>query len=239
MNEQQNAQGTAESPPEQVHLADILPNIQPAIARKAARLSANGISEQSLRTVCKLTEQEWLVLQDTVEYQEAFNEYRAVSEVNTNGAERDITISTLENEALRETLRNVRSGICSPEFTLDALKYATKVRLEMRKQDQEKKAQFTAATQVVINLNDILAKALTTPRSEERIIEFDGDSRNVVNGMDTDKLLEAALGRPQSQEPVQGIGKQYNKQSSRPFDFEGVNTDDLEGLLVVRGVGDD
>lgn len=165
------------------------------LAEKLAKLRVNGVSDSSIKTIGGLTDVEWHELQDTEQYKEAFDKAKATAEIMP--VEVDISIKTLEKQALAATIRNVTSGMATPEYVLDALKYATKVRMEEAKQEQERKTQFTANTQIVINMSDLLKKAIEVQPVSERIIEFAGDSKSVVNGLDTDRLMAAALGRPQ------------------------------------------
>lgn len=167
------------------------------LAEKLAKLRVNGVSDSSIKTIGGLTDVEWQELQDTEQYKEAFDKAKASAEIMP--VEVDISIKTLEKQALAATIRNVTSGMATPEYVLDALKYATKVRMEEAKQEQERKTQFTANTQIVINMSDLLKKAIEVQPVSERIIEFAGDSKSVVNGLDTDRLMAAALGRPQDQ----------------------------------------
>jgi len=165
---------------------------QKRLAEKLAKLKVNGVSDDNLKTIAALTQLEWDQLQDTELYKEAFDKAKATAEVLP--VEVDISIKSLERQALTATMRNISSGLCSPEFVLDALKYATKVRQEERKMEQERKTAFTANTQIVINLSDVLKKAIEAQPIRERIIEFDGESKSVTNGLDTDRLMQAALG---------------------------------------------
>jgi hypothetical protein len=165
---------------------------QKRLAEKLAKLKVNGVSDDNLKTIAALTQMEWDQLQDTELYKEAFDKAKATAEVLP--VEVDISIKSLEKQALTATMRNISSGLCSPEFVLDALKYATKVRQEERKMEQERKTAFTANTQIVINLSDVLKKAIETQPIRERIIEFDDESKSVTNGLDTDRLMQAALG---------------------------------------------
>ena len=165
---------------------------QKRLAEKLAKLKVNGVSDDNLKTIAALTQMEWDQLQDTELYKEAFDKAKATAEVLP--VEVDISIKSLEKQALTATMRNISSGLCSPEFVLDALKYATKVRQEERKMEQERKTAFTANTQIVINLSDVLKKAIEAQPIRERIIEFDGESKSVTNGLDTDRLMQAALG---------------------------------------------
>ena len=172
---------------------------QKRLAEKLAKLKVNGVSDDNLKTIAALTQMEWDQLQDTELYKEAFDKAKATAEVLP--VEVDISIKSLEKQALTATMRNISSGLCSPEFVLDALKYATKVRQEERKMEQERKTAFTANTQIVINLSDVLKKAIEAQPIKERIIEFDGESKSVTNGLDTDRLMQAALGyNPASKE---------------------------------------
>lgn len=173
---------------------------QKRLAEKLAKLKVNGVSDDNLKTIAALTQMEWDQLQDTELYKEAFDKAKATAEVLP--VEVDISIKSLEKQALTATMRNISSGLCSPEFVLDALKYATKVRQEERKMEQERKTAFTANTQIVINLSDVLKKAIEAQPIRERIIEFDGESKSVTNGLDTDRLMQAALGyNPANKEP--------------------------------------
>ena len=165
---------------------------QKRLAEKLAKLKVNGVSDDNLKTIAALTQMEWDQLQDTELYKEAFDKAKATAEVLP--VEVDISIKSLEKQALTATMRNISSGLCSPEFVLDALKYATKVRQEERKMEQERKTAFTANTQIVINLSDVLKKAIEAQPIKERIIEFDSESKSVTNGLDTDRLMQAALG---------------------------------------------
>lgn len=165
---------------------------QKRLAEKLAKLKVNGVSDDNLKTIAALTQLEWDQLQDTELYKEAFDKAKATAEVLP--VEVDISIKSLEKQALTATMRNISSGLCSPEFVLDALKYATKVRQEERKMEQERKTAFTANTQIVINLSDVLKKAIEAQPIRERIIEFDDESKSVTNGLDTDRLMQAALG---------------------------------------------
>lgn len=165
---------------------------QKRLAEKLAKLKVNGVSDDNLKTIAALTQMEWDQLQETELYKEAFDKAKATAEVLP--VEVDISIKSLEKQALTATMRNISSGLCSPEFVLDALKYATKVRQEERKMEQERKTAFTANTQIVINLSDVLKKAIEAQPIRERIIEFDGESKSVTNGLDTDRLMQAALG---------------------------------------------
>lgn len=165
---------------------------QKRLAEKLAKLKVNGVSDDNLKTIAALTQMEWDQLQDTELYKEAFDKAKATAEVLP--VEVDISIKSLEKQALTATMRNISSGLCSPEFVLDALKYATKVRQEERKMEQERKTAFTANTQIVINLSDVLKKAIEAQPIRERIIEFDDESKSVTNGLDTDRLMQAALG---------------------------------------------
>lgn len=165
---------------------------QKRLAEKLAKLKVNGVNDDNLKTIAALTQMEWDQLQDTELYKEAFDKAKATAEVLP--VEVDISIKSLEKQALTATMRNISSGLCSPEFVLDALKYATKVRQEERKMEQERKTAFTANTQIVINLSDVLKKAIEAQPIRERIIEFDGESKSVTNGLDTDRLMQAALG---------------------------------------------
>lgn len=165
---------------------------QKRLAEKLAKLKVNGVSDDNLKTIAALTQMEWDQLQDTELYKEAFDKAKATAEVLP--VEVDISIKSLEKQALTATMRNISSGLCSPEFVLDALKYATKVRQEERKMEQERKTAFTANTQIVINLSDVLKKAIEAQPIRERIIDFDGESKSVTNGLDTDRLMQAALG---------------------------------------------
>ena len=165
---------------------------QKRLAEKLAKLKVNGVSDDNLKTIAALTQMEWDQLQDTELYKEAFNKAKATAEVLP--VEVDISIKSLEKQALTATMRNISSGLCSPEFVLDALKYATKVRQEERKMEQERKTAFAANTQIVINLSDVLKKAIEAQPIRERIIEFDEESKSVTNGLDTDRLMQAALG---------------------------------------------
>ena len=165
---------------------------QKRLAEKLAKLKVNGVSDDNLKTIAALTQMEWDQLQDTELYKEAFDKAKATAEVLP--VEVDISIKSLEKQALTATMRNISSGLCSPEFVLDALKYATKVRQEERKMEQERKTAFTANTQIVINLSDVLKKAIETQPIREQIIEFDEESKSVTNGLDTDRLMQAALG---------------------------------------------
>ena len=131
---------------------------QKRLAEKLAKLKVNGVSDDNLKTIAALTQMEWDQLQDTDLYKEAFDKAKATAEVLP--VEVDISIKSLEKQALTATMRNISSGLCSPEFVLDALKYATKVRQEERKMEQERKTAFTANTQIVINLSDVLKKAI-------------------------------------------------------------------------------
>lgn len=162
------------------------------LVEKLAKLKVNGVSDDNLKTIAALTQMEWDQLQDTELYKEAFDKAKATAEVLP--VEVDISIKSLEKQALTATMRNISSGLCSPEFVLDALKYATKVRQEERKMEQERKTAFTANTQIVINLSDVLKKAIEAQPIRERIIEFDEESKSVTNGLDTDRLMQAALG---------------------------------------------
>ena len=165
---------------------------QKRLAEKLAKLKVNGVSDDNLKTIAALTQMEWDQLQDTELYKEAFDKAKATAEVLP--VEVDISIKSLEKQALTATMRNISSGLCSPEFVLDALKYATKVRQEERKMEQERKTAFTANTQIVINLSDVLKKAIEAQPIRERIIDFEGESKSVTNGLDTDRLMQAALG---------------------------------------------
>ena len=113
---------------------------QKRLAEKLAKLKVNGVSDDNLKTIAALTQMEWDQLQDTELYKEAFDKAKATAEVLP--VEVDISIKSLEKQALTATMRNISSGLCSPEFVLDALKYATKVRQEERKMEQERKTAF-------------------------------------------------------------------------------------------------
>ena len=165
---------------------------QKRLAEKLSKLKVNGVSDDNLKTIAALTQLEWDQLQETDLYKEAFDKAKATAEVLP--VEVDISIKSLEKQALTATMRNISSGLCSPEFVLDALKYATKVRQEERKMEQERKTAFTANTQIVINLSDVLKKAIDAQPIRERIIDFESDSKSVTNGLGTDMLMQAALG---------------------------------------------
>ena len=195
---------------------------QKRLAEKLAKLKVNGVSDDNLKTIAALTQMEWDQLQDTELYKEAFDKAKATAEVLP--VEVDISIKSLEKQALTATMRNISSGLCSPEFVLDALKYATKVRQEERKMEQERKTAFTANTQIVINLSDVLKKAIEAQPIRERIIEFDGESKSVTNGLDTDRLMQAALGynpankesRPKGREQLMQPTAQSQQQQQEP-----------------------
>lgn len=193
-------------------------------AEKLAKLKVNGVSDTSIRTISSLTDVEWNELQDSEVYKTALEAAKATVEILP--VELDISIKTLEKQALAATIRNVNSGICTPEYVLDALKYATKVRMEEAKQEQERKTQFTANTQIVINMSDLLKKAIEATPVSEKIISFDGESRSVTNGLDTDRLMAAALGKPEDrpkdlvysseQGHTQSTEQQSERQSEQP-----------------------
>ena len=195
---------------------------QKRLAEKLAKLKVNGVSDDNLKTIAALTQMEWDQLQDTELYKEAFDKAKATAEVLP--VEVDISIKSLEKQALTATMRNISSGLCSPEFVLDALKYATKVRQEERKMEQERKTAFTANTQIVINLSDVLKKAIEAQPIRERIIEFDSESKSVTNGLDTDRLMQAALGynpankeqRPKGREQLMQPTAQSQQQQQEP-----------------------
>lgn len=195
---------------------------QKRLAEKLAKLKVNGVSDDNLKTIAALTQMEWDQLQDTELYKEAFDKAKATAEVLP--VEVDISIKSLEKQALTATMRNISSGLCSPEFVLDALKYATKVRQEERKMEQERKTAFTANTQIVINLSDVLKKAIEAQPIRERIIEFDSESKSVTNGLDTDRLMQAALGynpankepRPKDREQLMQPTSQSQQQQQQP-----------------------
>lgn len=185
---------------------------QKRLAEKLAKLKVNGVSDDNLKTIAALTQMEWDQLQDTELYKEAFDKAKATAEVLP--VEVDISIKSLEKQALTATMRNISSGLCSPEFVLDALKYATKVRQEERKMEQERKTAFTANTQIVINLSDVLKKAIEAQPIRERIIEFEGESKSVTNGLDTDRLMQAALGYNPANKEQRPKGREQLLQSS-------------------------
>lgn len=203
---------------------------QKRLAEKLAKLKVNGVSDDNLKTIAALTQMEWDQLQDTELYKEAFDKAKATAEVLP--VEVDISIKSLEKQALTATMRNISSGLCSPEFVLDALKYATKVRQEERKMEQERKTAFTANTQIVINLSDVLKKAIEAQPIRERIIDFDNESKSVTNGLDTDRLMQAALGynpvnkeqRPKGREQL----LQYATPSATPSAMSNDTTDNKE-----------
>ena len=195
---------------------------QKRLAEKLAKLRINGVSDDDLKTIAALTQMEWDQLQDTERNKEAFDKAKATAEVLP--VEVDISIKSLEKQALTATMRNISSGLCSPEFVLDALKYATKVRQEERKMEQERKTAFTANTQIVINLSDVLKKAIEAQPIRERIIELDGESKSVTTGLDTDRLMQAALGynpankesRPKGREQLMQPTAQSQQQQQEP-----------------------
>lgn len=198
--------------------------------KKAARLRANGISEKSAALICKIPREVMEEVQHTDIYVAAYELACAQAEVRP--VETEVSIKNLESIALRETISNVQSGLCDPATILDALKYATKVRLEERKLEQDRQQSFTANTQVVINLSDMLRGALERGMSGEaassRTITFDNESKSVINGMDTEELLQEALGR-------EAAAKVLPKptHSATPVKITAQDLDDLDDLLIV------
>lgn len=185
---------------------------QRRLAEKLSKLKVNGVSDDNLKTIAALTQMEWDQLQETELYKEAFDRAKATAEVLP--VEVDISIKSLEKQALTATMRNISSGLCSPEFVLDALKYATKVRQEERKMEQERKTAFTANTQIVINLSDVLKKAIEAQPIRERIIDFENDSKSVTNGLGTDMLMQAALGYDPNSKGQRPKGREQLLQST-------------------------
>lgn len=193
---------------------------QKRLAEKLAKLKVNGVSDDNLKIIAALTQMEWDQLQDTELYKEAFDKAKATAEVLP--VEVDISIKSLEKQALTATMRNISSGLCSPEFVLDALKYATKVRQEERKMEQERKTAFTANTQIVINLSDVLKKAIEAQPIRERIIEFDGESKSVTNGLGTDRLMQAALGYNPANKESRPKGREQLMQPTATANANGI-----------------
>lgn len=189
---------------------------QKRMAEKLSKLKVNGVSDDNLKTIAALTQLEWDQLQETELYKEAFEKAKATAEVLP--VEVDISIKSLEKQALTATMRNISGGLCSPEFVLDALKYATKVRQEERKMEQERKTAFTANTQIVINLSDVLKKAIDAQPIRERIIDFESDSKSVTNGLGTDMLMQAALGYNPDSKEQRPKGREQLLQSTNQSD---------------------
>ena len=210
----------ASAAPEPVGLP---PGVTEEAVKKAARLRANGISEKSAALICKIPREAMQEVQNSDIYSAAYE----VKPVET-----DVSIRNLESIALRETISNVQSGLCDPATILDALKYATKVRLEEKKLEQNRQQSFTANTQVVINLSDMLRGALERGMGSEatpsRTITFDDESKSVINGMDTEELLQEALGR-------EAAAKVLPKptHSATPVKITAQDLNDLDDLLVV------
>ena len=169
------------------------------IIGKIARLKANGISDKSVCTVCGISPSELATLQTCPEYTAKYEIAEAAMEVKP--LETTTGIATLEEEALKQTIYNVQQGYADPSFVLDALKYATKVRLEEKKLEQEKQASFNANTQIVINMNTLLQNALHNGQDGGTVV-FKDDSKSVVNGLDTDTLYNRAMGIDQNAGPA-------------------------------------
>ena len=55
-------------------------------------------------------------------------------------------------------MRNISSGMCSPEFVLDALKYATKVRQARAEDGAGTEDGLHSQYSIVINLSDVNAE---------------------------------------------------------------------------------
>lgn len=206
------------------------PGVTEEAVKKAARLRANGISEKSAALICKIPREAMQEVQNSDIYSAAYELACAQAEVKP--VETDVSIRNLESIALRETISNVQSGLCDPATILDALKYATKVRLEEKKLEQNRQQSFTANTQVVINLSDMLRGALERGMGSEatpsRTITFDDESKSVINGMDTEELLQEALGR-------EAAAKVLPKptHSATPVKITAQDLNDLDDLLVV------
>nr|DAJ46050.1 MAG TPA: hypothetical protein [Caudoviricetes sp.] len=166
---------------------------------KIARLKANGISDKSVCTVCGISPSELATLQTCPEYTAKYE--IAEANVEVKPVTTAMGIATLEEEALKQTIYNVQQGYADPSFVLDALKYATKVRLEERKLEQEKQASFNANTQIVINMNTLLQNALHNGQDGSTVV-FSDSSKSVVNGLDTDTLYNRAMGIDQNAGPA-------------------------------------
>lgn len=217
----------ASAAPEPVRLP---PGVTEEDVKKAARLRANGISEKSAALICKIPREVMQEIQEHPVYIAAYELACAQTEVRP--VETEVSIRNLESIALRETISNVQSGLCDPATILDALKYATKVRLEEKKLEQDRQQSFTANTQVVINLSDMLRGALERGMSgaaaSSRTITFDNESKSVINGMDTEELLQEALGR-------EAAAKVLPKptHSATPVKITAQDLNDLDDLLIV------
>ncbi len=196
------------------------------VLKKAARLKANGISDKSICTVCQIRPEDWAYVQALPEYA-GFYEV-ALAAVETKPVEINTGIAGLEEAALKQTIYNVQQGYADPAFVLDALKYATKVRLEEKKLEQEKQASFSANTQIVINMNTLLQNALQERSGSESTIAFVDGSKAVVNGLDTDALLDRAMGR-EATSPALAAPSPTKKTVSS------LRVEDLDDILFVNG----
>ena len=196
------------------------------VLKKAARLKANGISDKSICTVCQIRPEDWVYVQALPEYA-GFYEV-ALAAVETKPVEINTGIAGLEEAALKQTIYNVQQGYADPAFVLDALKYATKVRLEEKKLEQEKQASFNANTQIVINMNTLLQNALQEGREAGTVVFSDG-SKAVVNGLDTDKLLDRAMGRDAAKPALEAPRQPTTKTVSS------LRVEDLDDILFVNG----
>lgn len=231
MNTVTEAQGAtqeeARDAPEPVRLP---PGITEEAAKKAARLRANGISEKSAALICKIPREAMQDVQRSDIYIAAYELACAQAEVKP--VETEVSIRNLESIALKETISNVQSGLCDPATILDALKYATKVRLEERKLEQDRQQSFTANTQVVINLSDMLRGALERgmagAETAGRTIVFAGDSKSVTNGMDTEELLQEALGKEAA---AKVLPKPHH--TNTPVKITAQDISGLDDILVV------
>lgn len=228
--EPESSQAPQDSPPSKALLEDsMVPDRLLKLVKRAAKLKANGISERSICAICQFSDADWELVQSSKTFDTEYSRALARSEIRP--AEVTYGINELEEQALKATMINIQSGICSPEFVLDALKYATKTRLEERKQEQERKASFTAATQIVINMNDLLHKALTVESqpASQRIIDFSNENRAIANGLDTETLVERAIGTSENtalQAPKARI-------TSSPLEIK-LSEEDLEDVLLVN-----
>lgn len=192
------------------------------VLKKAARLKANGISDKSICTVCQIRPEDWAYVQALPEYQGYYEV--ALATVETKPVEINTGIAGLEEAALKQTIYNVQQGYADPAFVLDALKYATKVRLEEKKLEQEKQASFNANTQIVINMNTLLQNALQEGREAGTVVFTDG-SKAVVNGLDTDTLLDRAMGKQIEAKPITPTKKTVSS----------LRVEDLDDILFVNG----
>lgn len=224
---QEEARDAPRAPAEPVRLPS---GVTEEAVKKAARLRANGISEKSAALICKIPREAMQDVQCSDIYIAAYELACAQAEVKP--VETEVSIRNLESIALRETISNVQSGLCDPATILDALKYATKVRLEERKLEQDRQQSFTANTQVVINLSDMLRGALERGmaggEATSRTITFAGDSKSVTNGMDTEALLQEALGKEAA---AKVLPKPHH--TNTPVKITAQDISDLDDILVV------